>query len=323
MSCHLAQASVRRLPLVFWLTLLGSALVSLPFTLPAQETAPEATKPPAASARPAAAQDEPRPQLQTTRPQVSGRWRSADEIAGAATETAPADGPWTVPTGTRIPLGLINSISTRSASPGDRVYLETVFPIVVEGKMVIPAGSYVMGTVTSSVRPGRVKGKGEIHLRFDSLTLPNGVTRDFRARVGGLDGGLREGLDREEGSIKGDSDKGSDAMTVAGTTVTGGSIGTMGGLAAGNVGRGAGVGLAAGAAAGLATVLLTRGPDVVLPAGSTLELVTDRPLEYSPQELQFEGGASRGVIRTNPAPTVNQQRRGIGLPGTGFPLRRR
>jgi type IV secretion system protein VirB10 len=258
--------------------------------------------------------------LQTTRPQAAGRWRSADELAADAAPGAIADSSFTVPAGTRIPLGLINSISTRSAAPGDRIYLETVFPIVVEGKMVIPAGSYVMGTVTSSTRPGRIKGKGEIHLRFDSLTLPNGVTRDFRARVGGLDGGLREGLDRDEGSIKGDSDKGSDALTVAGTTVTGGSIGTMGGLAAGNVGRGAGIGLAAGAATGLATVLLTRGPDVVLPAGSSLELVTDRPLEFSPQDLQFEGGASRGVIRTNQAPTVNQQRPGIGLPGMGRPF---
>ncbi|MCW5965701.1 MAG: hypothetical protein KIT83_16810 [Bryobacterales bacterium] len=277
----------------------------------AQETAP---------AQPSAEQDEPRPQLQTTRPAPTGRWRSADEITDPAKgPQASAAGPFTVATGTRIPLGLINSISTRSAAPGDRVYLETVFPIVVDGKVVIPPGSYVLGTVTSSTRPGRVKGKGELYLRFDSLTLPNGVTRDFRARVGGLDGGLREGLERDEGAIKGDSDKGSDAMTVAGTTVTGGSLGTLGGLAAGNAGRGAGVGLAAGAAAGLATVLLTRGPDVVLPAGSTLELVTDRPLEFSDTELQFEGAGSRSIIRTNTAPTVNQQRPGIGTTRQGFP----
>lgn len=283
-----------------------------------------AAEPPAAPA--SSAEEESLPKLRTTRPVSSGRWRTADEMAEKPTEAAEAaeaDGQkpthFEVPIGTRIPLGLINSVSTRSAAAGDRVYLETVFPIVIEGKVVIPPGSYVTGTITSTTRPGRVKGKGELYLRFDNLTLPNGVTRDFRARVGGLDGGLREGLDRDEGAIKGDSDKGSDAMTVAGTTVTGGSLGTMGGLAAGNVGRGAGIGLAAGAAAGLATVLLTRGPDIVLPAGSTLEMVTDRLLLFEEQDLQFEGPATRGVIRTNTAPTINQQRQQLGAPRRGFP----
>ncbi|MGH9667842.1 MAG: hypothetical protein ACRD9L_25770, partial [Bryobacteraceae bacterium] len=38
--------------------------------------------------------------------------------------------------GTHIPLSMINSISTKNASEGDRVYLETVFPILVNGRMV-------------------------------------------------------------------------------------------------------------------------------------------------------------------------------------------
>src|ERR1700719_2612607 len=90
--------------------------------------------------------------------------------------------PFVVEPGTHVPLSLINSVSTRNSVPGDRVYLETVFPILVDGKIVIPPGSYVAGTVTQIKRPGRVKGRGELYVRFDSLTLPNGVTRDFRAR---------------------------------------------------------------------------------------------------------------------------------------------
>src|SRR3954447_13117349 len=95
---------------------------------------------------------------------------------------------YTVEIGTKVPLALINSVSTKHSVEGDRVYLETVFPILVNGKIVIPPGSYVAGTVTQVKRPGRVKGRGELFVRFDSLTLPNGVTRDFRARVGGIDG---------------------------------------------------------------------------------------------------------------------------------------
>ncbi len=69
--------------------------------------------------------------------------------------TAPAV--FVVERGTRVPLSLINSISTKHAAPGDRVYLESAFPILVNGRVVIPPGSYVAGTVTDVKRPGRIK----------------------------------------------------------------------------------------------------------------------------------------------------------------------
>ena len=99
---------------------------------------------------------------------------------------APAD--YTVEPGTKIPLSLINTISTKHSAEGDRVYLETSFPVLVEWPDRHPGGSYVAGTVTQIKKPGRMKGRGELYVRFDSLTLPNGVTRDFRARLGGVDG---------------------------------------------------------------------------------------------------------------------------------------
>src|ERR1700739_2665118 len=116
--------------------------------------------------------------------------------------------------GTRIPLSMINSVSTKTAVNGERVYLESVFPILVNGHVVIPPGSYVAGTVTDVKRPGRAKGRGELYVRFDSLTLPNGTTRDFRARMGSLDGRAPETLDKAEGKIKGEGDKPGDIKTV-------------------------------------------------------------------------------------------------------------
>ena len=91
---------------------------------------------------------------------------------------------------------MINSVNTKNSAAGDRVYLQTVFPILAGGKIVIPPGSYVEGTVTEVKRPGRVKGRGSLYVRFDSLTLPNGVTREFRARVGSLDGRGDEKLEK-------------------------------------------------------------------------------------------------------------------------------
>jgi hypothetical protein len=206
----------------------------------------------------------------------------AGSPAGAASQ--PPQTEIVVPAGTKIPLTLINSLSTKHSSDGDRVYLQTSFPIVVDGRIVIPRGSYVTGTVTEAKRPGKVKGKGEIFLRFDSLTLANGTTRDFRSRLGSTDAGEGQ-FDRAEGKIKGDGSKGKDARTVATTTGAGASVGAIAGSAAGHGGMGAGIGAAAGAAAGLAAVMLSRGSDLVLPRGTSFEMVLDRDVRYKPAEI--------------------------------------
>src|SRR5216683_5777472 len=140
---------------------------------------------------------------------------------------------YAVDSGTKVPLALINSVSTRHSAEGDRVYLETVFPIMANNRIVIPPGSYVAGTVTQVKRPGRVKGRGELFVRFDSLTLPNGVTRDFRARVGSLDGRGTEELDRTEGKIRSEGNKGGDARTVGEAAGAGASVGAIAGGASG------------------------------------------------------------------------------------------
>src|SRR5580704_1075201 len=241
-----------------------------------------------------------------------------DADAKPAAETKPAPKNFQVETNTHIPLSMINSVSTKHAAPGDRVYLETVFPILVDGRIVIPPGSYVSGTITKVQRPGKIKGRGEFYLRFDTLTLPNGVTRDFHARVSGLDGRTSEEMDRNEGSIKSEGSKGTDTRTVVETTVAGASIGALAGSAAGATGMGAGIGAAAGAAAGLATVLFTRGPDAVLAKGTTVEMVLDRNVEFVETELDFSNVPARNNIGEGSGPLPSQRNQG-GYPRR-FPL---
>src|SRR5438270_8241166 len=98
---------------------------------------------------------------------------------------------------------------------------------MVDGKIVIPPGSYVAGTVTQVKRPGKVKGRGELYVRFDSLTLPNGVTRDFRSRIGSLDGRASEDLDKSEGKIKSEGTKTQDATAIGTAAGAGASIGAL------------------------------------------------------------------------------------------------
>lgn len=187
--------------------------------------------------------------------------------------------------GSKLPLALVSSVSTRTANPGDRIYLKTVYPVVISGRMVIPPGSHVNGTVTDVKRPGRVKGQGELFIRFDTLLLNNGVTRDFRARVGSAEGQSSEKLAQQEGRISGGGDKSGDARKVGQTTAAGAGIGGLAGSIGGRAGMGAGIGAAAGAAAGLAGVLGSRGPEAQLPAGTIVEMVLDRDLSFSGEEL--------------------------------------
>jgi len=229
-------------------------------------------------------------------------------------------GEYVVEPGTRIPLSLINSISTKHAAEGDRVYLETVFPILSQGRMVIPPGSYVAGTVTQIKRPGRVKGRGELYVRFDSLTLPNGVTRDFRARIGGLDGRASEELDRTEGKVLSEGNKSGDARTIGEATAAGASVGAISGSVAGNTGMGAGIGAAAGATAGILGVLLSRGPDAVLARGTTIEMILDRPLRFDDSELDFGPSIRRPSVDSGGGPLPGKKSRSLPMPGRRWPL---
>lgn len=210
-----------------------------------------------------------------------------------AQEQAPAPPKsYTVETGTKIPLTMLNSVSTKHAVEGDRVYLEVLFPVLSGGRIVIPAGSSVAGTVTSFKRPGRVKGRGELYVRFDSLILPNGTTREFKSRLGSIDGRDNQGFDRQEGRMKGEGNKAGDATAIGTATAAGASVGAIATRTAG----GAGIGAAAGAAAGLIGILVTRGPDVVLAKGSTVEMLLDRPLTFEESELDFQS-AGTGIRR--------------------------
>ena len=246
--------------------------------------------------------------------------------ADAQAVEAPAEAEATVPgavvpAGTRVPLVMINSISSKHSEPGDPVYLESVYPVVVDGRIMIPAGTNVSGTVIHSKRPGRVKGRGQLRIRLEQMILPNGVIRDLSGRPNALDGRSPDNFDRETGTVKSQGTKGEDATDVANTTATGASIGTLAGVIGGRTGTGLGVGSAAGAGAGLAKVLLTRGPDALLDRGTHIEMLLEQDLHFSEDELQDLGSVtgSRSNIGPGPDPRRND-RNNRGRVGRGIPI---
>ncbi|MGH9805108.1 MAG: hypothetical protein ACRD4D_08035, partial [Candidatus Acidiferrales bacterium] len=133
--------------------------------------------------------------------QESEQKQAAEAPAAQEEEVLPAT--VTIPAGTHLPLVLQNSVNTKTAAAGDSLYFETIYPVVVENRILIPVGSFVRGTLTEVKRPGRVKGRGELHVRFDELTLPNGYTVKLAASLATAGAGQGEEVQREEGVVKG------------------------------------------------------------------------------------------------------------------------
>jgi hypothetical protein len=232
--------------------------------------------------------------------QPDGPQTSAPPAVAPAPQPAPAPRAGSgekilIPAGTRIGVVLENGISTRSAKPGDSVYLLTSFPITQNNHIVIPVGSYLRGEILDSKRPGRVKGKGEFRLKLNTLILPNGYTVDLNAAPRSADSGGKETMD-SEGKVIGPGGKGKDVQTVAETTATGAGIGAIADGA-----KGAGIGAGIGGLAGLAAVLLTRGPEAELPRGSAMDIVLEHSLSLDSSQIQFTTVGQAPGITTPPA----------------------
>jgi hypothetical protein len=177
----------------------------------------------------------------------------------------------TIPSGTKVPLALKQAISTRNAKEGDPVYCETTFPFVVDDRIVIPAGTYVQGKISRIQRPGRIKGRAELLMHFTSMIYPSGYTVMLPGSLDNIPGADKTSIKGSEGTVRQDSDKGKDIGTVASTASTGAVIG---GLSAG--GKGAGIGAAAGGLTGLAIAMISRGSDVKLDPGTSIEMIIQR-----------------------------------------------
>lgn len=177
----------------------------------------------------------------------------------------------TIPVGTRIPLTLKQSISTKTARTGDPVYAETAFPFVLNERVVIPAGTYVQGKVERTQRGGHVKGRAELLVHFTSLIYPNGYTLMLGGSIENTPGSEKTSMKDSEGTVQEDSDIGKKAKTTAEGATTGAVIGGVtNGL------KGAGIGAGVGGVAGLAVGMLSRGADVRLEPGTSIEMEIQR-----------------------------------------------
>src|SRR6266849_6130329 len=162
----------------------------------------------------------------------------------------------TIPAGTRVPLSLKQAISTKPAKDGDPVYAETAFPFVVNDRVVIPAGTYIQGKIERVQRGGHVKGRAELLIHFTSMIYPSGYTVMLGGSVENTPGAEKTTMKDKEGTIRQDSETGRKAKSAA---------------------EGAGTGAVIG--------MLSRGADVRLQPGTSIEMEIQRDVTVDPSRI--------------------------------------
>ena len=187
----------------------------------------------------------------------------------------------TIPEGTRIPVILKNAVSTKSSRVGDPIYAQSTFPVVVNDKIVVPAGTYVQGKI-SQIRPaGHLKGHAEVLVHFTTLIYPSGYTVILPGAIENAPGVDNAHTKDKEGTIQADSNKAKTAGTIAGPAAEGGLIGAVT-----HGGEGALIGAGIGGAVGTAIAALSRSNEVRMGPGTTLEVVLQRDVPVDAHRIR-------------------------------------
>jgi peptidoglycan hydrolase-like protein with peptidoglycan-binding domain len=200
------------------------------------------------------------------------------------------------------------TLSSRTSRVGDIFTATVAIPVYVGGKMVIPAGAVVEGRVTAVTPAKRMNKSGTIAIDFDSIKFPNGSRTQLVGILTSDDPNDPSSAD-DEGQVGGTSRKRA-AVFIGG----GGALGAvLGGIAGG--GKGAAVGGIAGAGAGVAAVLLSKGEEAEVPAGSAFGIQLSQPLVISEDSILDDPGNNgvgappdpvhdqdQGTLPTEPAP---------------------
>lgn len=164
----------------------------------------------------------------------------------------------TVPDGTELTAHLDGAVGSDTSAVGDPVTATLSKAVVVDGVVVLPEGSVLIGAVTAAESSKKVRGRASLGVHFRSIAVPGrdepyGLSARFLHTAA--------------------STKASDAKKI-GIPAAGGAI--IGAIIGGK--KGAGIGAIIGGGAGTAVVLTTSGPEVRLAKGTGLMVVLDEAI---------------------------------------------
>jgi hypothetical protein len=209
----------------------------------------------------------------------------------------------TVPAGTTLYALLERPISTRSAKPGDRVYLQTAHPVVVKNEIVIPAGTYVEATLDTIAGRGWINRRIELRLHVTRLLWPNGYVIAASNSMQGASAS-NEGIESNGLPPVSTASVTSVAAPIAGTAIGAVSDGVGGAIVGGYIG---------GAIGAVASIIAIKGgSDVTMDSGSPLDLVLQNPLTLDEARATAPGSTTAYTVLR----AADQRERRCYDPGT-------
>jgi hypothetical protein len=175
-----------------------------------------------------------------------------------------------VPSGSTIHCRLSQTLNTKLNFRGDPFSATVTEPFMVNDKAVIPYGSTLEGRLSDVQRPGRVKGVGWMRLTVAQVKFPDGRSFPLNAVLVNAYGPKNVEVRGNEDRVDGPSAKKKTALVVGGLAGGGSLVGLIFGHPF--------VGMAVGGTVGLVDRMVTRGPDLTLPAGTLLDYQLTREL---------------------------------------------
>lgn len=171
-----------------------------------------------------------------------------------------------IPNGTRLTATLRNNVDSKISQVGDRFTMEVSSPNQYRGAVI-------EGRVSQVGNSGRISGRANVSLDFDTIRMPNGQTYRFAGIIDSVRAANGDNVSvNNEGTVR-DNNQTTKTVTRAGI---GAALGALIGAIAGG-GQGAAIGAAVGAGAGAGTVLVQGRDNVVLEQGSEFNITATGP----------------------------------------------
>ncbi len=233
-----------------------------PAPRPAPKPAPKPVTRPVASPAPPAPAPEPVP-APAPEPVVEAEPEPAPSLSPAPLPVPPPEPRTvlvTVPAGTELEVEFLDSLSSEGSRVGDEFRARVARQVLADGRVAVPVGSIVRGTVTEAVSLKKVGGRARLALEFDRLEIPSGDRAEIRVSF----------------ADQGKSETKKDAATIGGAAAGGAIVGRL--LNRSNKTKGGTIGAILGAAVGTAVAARTEGEEVSIERGTVVGLKLDAPV---------------------------------------------
>lgn len=180
---------------------------------------------------------------------------------------------YTVPANAVLRVRMDQTITSENARVGDQFLTTVVDPVYAGGKEVVPAGSKIVGRVTTVSRAARQSKAGTMGVEFVSLRMPTGIARAISGDLTETDTANEDVNADNEGEVSGKSATKRNVVFIGGGAATGALIGAIAGG-----GKGAGIGAGIGAGLGVAGAFLSKGHEAVVKSGTEFGVVLNQSL---------------------------------------------